>query len=150
MKETKDKFIKMPEYPGGVKAIQSFIIANLKYPTEAFANKIEATVHIHYVLDAKGNVMEAKCIGNPGHGLDEEAIRVVKLLKYSPARNRKLRITFNKKIDIHFRLPATKIEDATDIPSIPESPNQFNYSVVASTQVLDKPKKQSFSYSINI
>lgn len=150
MKETKDKFIKMPEYPGGIKAIQAFIKANLKYPLEAFANKIEATAHIHYVLDSNGNVIEAKCVGNPGHRLDEEAIRVVKLLKYSAAKNRKLRITFNKKIDIHFRMPTTKIEDATDTPTIPENQNQFYYSVVASTQALDEPKKQAFSYSINM
>lgn len=150
MKETKDKFIKMPEYPGGVKAIQAFIIANLKYPPEAFANKIEATVHIHYVLDAKGTVMEAKCIGNPGYGLDEEAIRVVKLLKYSTAKNRKLRITFNKKIDIHFRMPKSiEQEIPLNVPNVLEQ-NTVNYSFVETEKKLEQSKKIVFTYSIQI
>lgn len=150
MKETKDKFIKMPEYPGGVKAIQAFIIANLKYPPEAFANKIEATVHIHYVLDAKGTVMEAKCIGNPGYGLDEEAIRVVKLLKYSSAKNRKLRITFNKKIDIHFRLPKSiEPESSINIPIDPVQ-NTVNYTFIKSEKKQEQNKKLVFTYSIQI
>lgn len=149
--DKKDKFIKTPDFPGGVKGIQQFIKENLRYPKVAFDNKLEATVHVKYVINSKGDVIEAKCVGSAGHGFDEEALRVVKLLKYSSANNRHLRVTFNKKIDIHFRLP--RHEDVIE-PSVSDNQSiNIQYTITPTPLVLEiqTPEKSGgYSYQINI
>lgn len=147
-KETKDKhFIHKPTYSGGLKAMRAFIKNNLKYPKEALENKVEGTVYVDYKLDNKGNVIEAKVISGLGHGCDEEALRLVKMLKFEPARNRKLRITFNKKLQIHFRLPKEK-------PAAPISNNvgAYNYVITKAKPKIkaDKKKKPQRKYTYTI
>ncbi len=148
--DKKEHFVKTPEYLGGVKGLQQFIKENLQYPKEAFENKIEATVHVKYVVDNKGNVIEAKCVGTTGYGLEEEAIRVVRLLKYSSVNNRKMRVTFNKKIDIHFRMPKL-IENEIEIQA--PAPVELNvlYTLTPETKSPNKvnePKSSNFEYQI--
>ncbi len=138
-KETKDKhFIKKPEYVGGAKAMKQFIKENLKYPKEALKNKIEGTVSIDYKVDNQGKVMSAKVISGLGYGCDEEALRLVKSLKFSTARNRKMRVTFNKKIQIHFRLPKEK-PSAKPV----QSPSQPQYTGIQYQYIPKKKKKQT-------
>jgi protein TonB len=152
--EKKDRFIKTPEYPGGTKGIQDFIKQNLKYPKEAFDNNFESSVHVKYAIDTDGKVIEAKTVGSAGYGLEEEALRVVKLLKYLPAKNRKLRVTFNKKIDIHFRLPKIQEQEAKNM-SVNEMTNFIiEYTVspsMAETKKEDAKEapKTNFGYQIN-
>jgi len=106
-RERKDNsFIKKPVYPGGNTAYRKFIKDNLKYPKEAVAKKIEGTVFLKYTIDHKGKVTEVQVLKGIGHGCNEEAKRIVKLLQFDiPKGPRKLRVTFHKKTQITFRLP---------------------------------------------
>lgn len=99
------KFIDLPEYPGGKKAFQEYIRKNLRYPKEALEKKIEGTVHVKYRVDGLGRVIDAEVIHGIGHGCDEEAIRLVKSLKYGKAKNRGLRVTASRRTKINFKLP---------------------------------------------
>ena len=109
----KDDFIQKAFYQGGVEAMKEFILSNLKYPEEAAANKIEGTVHVQYHINQKGIVFKAKTLTNHGYGLEEEAIRLIKMLKFEvPQKTRGLKVIFNKTTHIHFRLPKT--------PPVPE------------------------------
>ena len=161
MKETKDKhFIQKPQYEGGLKAMKKFISENLKYPKAALENKIEGTVHIDYKVSHKGQVLDAKVISGLGNGCDEEAIRLVKMLKFSEARNRKIRATFNKKIQIHFRLPKAKPVAKPQIKLQSKFQNQTSTSDLQYQYVLTPaksqktkkmpPKKKGKSYTIRI
>jgi len=109
-KEKKDnQFIKKPIYPGGNKAYSEFIKKNLKYPEKALKNKTEGTVLMKYEIDHKGNVTDVKVIKSVPDGCDEEAVRVIKKLKFDiPKGPRKLKVKFHKEAKIHFRLPKTK------------------------------------------
>jgi TonB family protein len=78
----------MPEYAGGVKALQQFIISNVKYPEECRKNKIEGTVAIDFIVRKTGkidNITVAKSqsgkealIENPE--FEKEAVRVISLM----------------------------------------------------------------------
>lgn len=103
-----EEFIHHPGYPGGTEALREFIRRNLRYPAEALKNKVEGTVAVTYQIDYKGNVIDAKIKSGIGYGCDEEAVRVVKLLKFAVAKHHKLRVTFHRTINIHFRLPKPK------------------------------------------
>lgn len=152
-KETKDKhFIQKPTYEGGQKAMKQFITENLKYPKDAFENKIEGTVFIDYKVDNKGIVVSAKVISGLGHGCDEEALRLVKLLKFNAPRNRKIRITFNKKIQIHFRLP--KVKPAPK-PQFSQPTEGYNYVVTKKSKPKPKPVKKNtpkrkYTYTVTV
>jgi protein TonB len=108
-KEKKDKhFIHKPVYPGGPQAMKKFIGEHLVYPESAKETRIKGTVTIDYTIDYKGNVIETKIISSLGYGCDEEAERLVKLLKFDVPKQRARKIRFHKTINIHFRPPAKK------------------------------------------
>lgn len=142
-KEAKDKhFIKKPTYKGGPKAMRQFIGENLRYPKEAIENKVEGTVYLNYDINHKGQVTEARVIKSVGHGCDEEAVRLVKLLKFEVPKNRVVRVVFHKNIQIHFRLPKVK-----------EKPMQVQYNYVSTpgktSQAEQKKSSTTFTITFN-
>ena len=117
-KEKKDKdFLHKPTYPGGIRAIRKFIKENLCYPESARKEKIEGTVHLKYTINYTGKVTDVKVISGLEGGCNEEAIRLVKLLQFEVPKNRKMRVLFHKKIQIHFRLPPKPAPKKTDTPA---------------------------------
>ena len=143
-KEKKDKhFLNRPIYEGGPKAMKLFVKENLKYPKAALENRVEGTVSLRYTINYKGNVIDAKVISGIGHGCDEEAIRLVKLFKFIVEKNRKVRATFHKNIQIHFRLPKQKVQK--------NAGQQVQYYYVAKPKKeKEKPKQQEGGYGYTI
>ena len=142
-KEAKDKhFIRQPYYEGGPKALKNFIAENLRYPDEALKGKIEGTVYVKYNIDFQGNVVDARVLSSLGHGCDEEAIRLVKLLKFKVEKPRGIRKLYHKNIQIHFRMPKAKKQ----VPI-----TQVNYNYVTTTKKEEVPvEKPTQGYTITI
>jgi TonB family protein len=110
-KETKAKnFIPKPEYKGGPKALTQFIHDQLKYPKEALDKKIEGTVVLKAEINYRGEVIGTKIISGIGYGCDEEASRVVSLLKFHIDKIRNLKVTLRHLIFIISYLPVWKIQ----------------------------------------
>jgi protein TonB len=144
-KATKDKdFLKQPVYAGGPKALREFISQHLQYPTEALEKGIEGTVIVRYGIDHRGNVVETKLLAGIGHGCDEEAIRLVKMLRFSVGRTRGVKVLYHKDIQIHFHLPKQ--------PTTQPADTELQYNVVpASKPAESKPspsKGQSFTITV--
>jgi len=79
----------MPEFPGGEKALQQFLKDNLVYPDSAEKDKIQGRVFVGFVVEKDGIVSDVKIVGKNinGYGLEEEALRVVKLMpKWNPGK----------------------------------------------------------------
>lgn len=151
-KERKDhQFIKKPYYEGGMTALKNFIKKNLTYPPSALQQKIEGTVFIRYTINYKGKVIDTKIISGIGHGCDEEAIRLVKLLEFKVPKNRNVKAIFHKNLQIHFRLPTTKIEEEPVLPSNSLT-IQYNYTTTKqeTPQPIQKKKEKGGSYEITI
>ncbi len=147
-KEKKDKhFIKKPIYPGGKKALQSFITQNLKYPPEALAERIEGTVVLKYTVNHQGKVIETKVISSLGHGCDEEAERVVSLLRFEVPSNRGVKVLHHLNIQIHFRLPKQKAQPKQQTTSSP----RYNYQYTTTSKDKEEKSKPSpYTYTITI
>lgn len=143
-KERKDKhFINKPIYEGGPKAMKQFVKDNLKYPKEAFENKVEGSVSLKYTIDYKGKVVAVKVISGIGYGCDEEATRLVMLFKFTVEKNRKVRATFNKNIQIHFRLPKKKEKEQVQ--------QQIQYNFINTEKETEEPQPSKGSgYTITI
>ena len=139
-KPKKEKhFINKPAYPGGPKALWAFIRKNLQYPKEALKNKISGVVRLRYTISDKGIVTSTQIIHSLGHGCDEEAIRVIGLLKYNVPKHRKLRIKFTKTINVKFYPPKEKKIKVT-LSKKKEKP----------AQKLIKKKKSGYEYTISV
>lgn len=118
-KHKKDKhFLKKAFYPGGREALRAFIKKELRYPDQAREAGIEGTVQLRLTIDHSGLVQKVGIIKHLGHGCDEEAIRVVKMLRFTvppPASHKKVRMHFHKKLNIHFRLPKAPTKNAQHV-----------------------------------
>jgi len=98
------KFLKKPEYPGGIEAMRLFINQNMKYPTQAIENKTEGAVILSFDIDYNGTVSEAKVMHGIGNGCDEEALRLVNLMVFSKAINRGVKVKTTRRLRIDFKL----------------------------------------------
>ncbi len=99
------KFLKMPTYPGGKEALAKFLAENVRYPDEARMNNIRGVVHISFDVDHYGVVSNIHIIHSLGYGCDEEAIRLVGLLKFNKTYNRGVRVKKTMKLRIPFPAP---------------------------------------------
>ncbi len=120
--------VKPPVYPGGKKALDEFIKSNLRYPDIAIDQKVQGTVSVDYDLDVFGNVTKTKIKHGIGYGCDEEALRLVKLLKYAKKKYQGMRVVFHQNINIHFRLP---------LPPPPPPAQTLNYQFVPAQPTKD-------------
>jgi protein TonB len=74
-------FIKeMPEFPGGDKALYSFIAKEINYPLLAKKQGIDGKIYVQFVITKDGNVTNVRIAKGIGSGCDQEAVRVIKLL----------------------------------------------------------------------
>lgn len=123
--------------------MQLFITQNLQYPKEALNEKIEGTVVLKYTVNHQGVVTETKVISSLGHGCDEEAQRVVQLLKFEVPSNRGVKVLHHLTIQIHFRLPKQKVKTKTT----QHSSVSYDYAYTLSPK---KPKDKTSSYTYTI
>lgn len=152
-KSTKEnQFIKKPVYLGGLKAMRDFIKKELRYPQAALDANAEGTVYIRYEIGHKGNVLKSKVLSGVGHGCDEEAKRLVGLLKFQVPKNpRKLKIKFHKKLKIHFRLPKSAEAPVPKDPLFPQKATQkISYTITTTTKATPAPKSNQGGYSYTI
>jgi TonB family protein len=112
--------LKMPSYPGGRKAFQEFMRKNVRYPKEAEEAKIEGTVIVGYQITDNGMVLNPYIIKGLGYGCDEEAIRVIGLLRYEKVRNRRVRVKLTTKATIHFSLSKVSVSYSIAEDKTPE------------------------------
>lgn len=71
-------------YQGGQEAMYKFINETKVYPLQAKRNRIQGECNINLTIEADGRISAAAIVSNKGGGLGEEALRVVKLLKFNP------------------------------------------------------------------
>lgn len=147
-----DSFIKQPFYKGGDKALKDFVQTHLRYPAQSQANKVEGDVHIRYDINHKGEVTDTKIIGGLDEFCNEEATRVVKMLKFIvPKTPRHLKVTFHKNIRIHFHIHEMKTEHPKPIQTQELTTNQniqISYTVV-SNSAMPEVKKENSPLSYN-
>lgn len=63
-----------------------YIYKNIKYPGEARENGIEGMAVIKFIVEKDGSIEEAEISRNPGGGIGEEALRVIKSMNNMPEK----------------------------------------------------------------
>jgi len=78
-----DKKLPVAEhYEGGQAAMYEFIGKELMYPPTAKRNRMQGQCIVSFTLNEDGSTANHKIIKNIGGGTGEEALRVVKLIKF--------------------------------------------------------------------
>jgi TonB family protein len=145
----KRKFLKKPRLGGGREWLREFLHKNLQYPEEAREKGIEGDVIVRFKVNEQGQVLDPKVVNGPGYGCDEEAVRLVGMLRYDAVKNRGVKVTTNNRIKIPFRLNRQKKTSA---------PIRVTYTPAKKSPAGEKPgkpekalpPKATYGYTIQI
>lgn len=92
----------MPEFPGGMHELMNFIEKNVRYPEVARKHGMQGRVIVRVVIDKDGSVTEPTIVRSIDTELDNEALRIVKLMpKWKPGTQR------NKAVKVKYTFPVT-------------------------------------------
>ncbi len=69
-----------PLFPGGTDGLLRFISQHLKYPALAARNRVEGKVLVSFWIDEHGHPYGFGILKGLGAGLDEEALRIMRLM----------------------------------------------------------------------
>lgn len=94
-----------PVFPGGEKALISWITKNINYPVIAAENGIQGKVYVNFVVNKDGGISNATIARGVDSSLDKEALRVVnKLPKWKPGKQRGKAVRVSFTVPINFQL----------------------------------------------
>jgi TonB family protein len=99
----------MPEFPGGTEAINPFIKANLQYPKNAVETGITGKVFIDFTITKTGKVENVKISKGLQPLLDEEALRVIRLMPdWKPGTQNGEKVEVKYQLSVSFNNPNFK------------------------------------------
>jgi TonB family protein len=149
-----------PTYPGGVQKFYRWLGATIKYPNIASENRIQGTVYISFNVEKDGTLNDIKVDGRKlGFGLEEEAIRVVRLSKrWNPGmeNGKPVRVKYNIPIKFSMPLETASIRKtvdqkyATNIGDQPKSPIQLRLNQQTDPLIIVDGKKGDYLSYKNI
>jgi TonB family protein len=103
---------KMPQYPGGEKALLDYIGSNLKYPTDAMKKGEQGRLIIRFVVNANGKVEKTEVLRGLTPSMNAEAIRVVNAMQdWMPGEQK------GQKVSVYYTLPITFKLEGNSKPS---------------------------------
>ncbi len=126
----------VPENYGGKEELKRFIDEQLIYPEEELKNKTEGVVSIKFICDEKGKIKQYSIVKGVNTNIDNEAIRLFKLLLWFPAIKQTEPVAYESYIDIPFSINKYKkalkrrSKINTNIYSLPNDTALFIYEKV--------------------
>ncbi|WP_291037298.1 energy transducer TonB [Dyadobacter sp. 50-39] len=94
-----------PQYTGGNEAMAAFLRKNLKYPRPASQAGVQGKVFVQFTVGSDGKIENATAVKGIGFGCDEEAVRVVKMMKdWMPGKQAGVPVRVRFTLPIAFQL----------------------------------------------
>ena len=95
----------MPEFPGGMKELMTYLKDNIKYPKAAQDKKVQGRVIVLFVVEKDGTPTEFNVLRSVDPDLDAEALRVMKEMpKWKPGMQRGQVVRVKYTVPVTFRL----------------------------------------------
>lgn len=96
---------KLPSFPGGESAMQTYLRTNIVYPIEALMGNIQGTVALIFVVQKDGSITDIKIIKDPGGGCGAESVRLVQNMpKWIPGEANGNPVAVKYTLPVRFRL----------------------------------------------
>jgi TonB family protein len=99
---------RMPEFPGGQKALQDYLKGALRYPTAAREAEIQGTVYMGFVVETDGSISDVEVMRSVHPMLDAEAVRVISAMPHwipGEQNQKKVRVRFALPINFRMHTP---------------------------------------------
>ncbi|KAF0198780.1 MAG: TonB family protein [Bacteroidetes bacterium] len=84
--------------------LAGFIAANLVYPEAAIKQNVSGVVKIAFVVEPHGRISNTKIVNSLGAGCNEEAIRIIRIMKWMPGTINRQAVRARMSISINFSL----------------------------------------------
>lgn len=95
----------MPQFPGGAKALNAFLVQNIHYPEKARSDNIEGRVLMKMIIRKNGKIDSAGIMKSVRSDVDSEALRVVKRMpRWTPVKDKRNRKDVWYYLPINFKL----------------------------------------------
>lgn len=95
----------MPEFPGGMNKLISFINSNVKYPASAQEKGTQGRVVVQFIVEKDGSATSPKIVKSVDPELDAEALRIVgQMPKWKPGTQRGEAVRVKFTLPVVFRL----------------------------------------------
>jgi TonB family protein len=78
--------------------------ATAAYPTDARSDDVEGDVGLEIVVDATGQVVDARVVKRAGHGFDESALAAIRRYRFSAAQREGRNVRVRMPWTVNFRL----------------------------------------------
>lgn len=107
--DTKDEVFmvveQMPEFPGGMKELMTYLKDNIKYPKAAQDKKVQGRVIVQFVVEKDGTPTEFNVVRSVDPDLDAEALRVLGgMPKWKPGMQKGQVVRVKYTVPVAFRL----------------------------------------------
>ncbi len=102
-----DTFIvvqQMPQPVGGYEAFYKKVSTSIKYPSRAKQRNAHGKVFVEFVVSPSGEPVNFKIVKGIGNGCDEEAVRVLKQIRWEPGKQRGNPVFVKMTLPVHFQL----------------------------------------------
>ncbi|MBK9356309.1 MAG: TonB family protein [Bacteroidales bacterium] len=84
--------------------LAGFIAANLVYPEAAIKQNVSGVVKVTFVVEPHGRISNTRIVNALGAGCNEEAIRIIRLIKWMPGTVGQKAVRTRMSISINFNL----------------------------------------------
>ena len=112
----------MPEFPGGMDKLLQFINDNMQYPAKAQTEGIQGRVAVQFIVDEDGYIIEPNIVRSVEPSLDNEALRLIKMLpQWKPGTLKGKAVKVKYTVPVTFRLDKIKEK----IPKTSQSATQI-------------------------
>lgn len=96
---------KMPQFPGGEKALMEYLARNINYPQLARSNGVEGVVYVEFVVNTSGRISNIKIRKGIGYGCESETKRVIKSMPtWEPGENNGSKVNVSYTIPVSFEM----------------------------------------------
>lgn len=103
-----------PSFPGGIKALMSFLSDNIKYPKDAKKAGIQGRVICQFVVAKDGSVNNIKVVRGVSKSLDAEAVNALsKMPKWNAGTQRGEKVNVKYMLPVNFIIPPKKKGDTS-------------------------------------
>ena len=98
----------MPEFPGGVEALNAYLRNNIRYPQEAQKAGIQGRVIIQFIVSKDGSITDAEVVESVDPQLDAEGLRLIKNMpRWKPGMRKGQAIRVKQTLPIRFAFTKT-------------------------------------------
>ena len=108
----------MPEFPGGMEALNTYLRNNIRYPQEAQKAGIQGRVIIQFIVSKDGSITDAEVVESVDPQLDAEGLRLIKNMprwKSGMRKGQAIRVKQTLPIRFAFTKTSDKPENSNSI-----------------------------------